>query len=92
MNQFLGKLFLNGKIETQTGLHIGVLEKPGNWWHGQSSDKNCQWHSYIPGSSLKGKMRCTWSEQKVRKELAIAVTPVGVDSVWFVSFWKSFFR
>lgn len=56
--RLMGKLFINGKIEALTGLHIG----------GSKSDaaigdidncviKTSEGVPYIPGSSLKGKMR-----------------------------------
>ena len=31
----------------------GFSRNRGNWWHGQSSDKNCQWHSLYSWFLLK---------------------------------------
>ena len=56
--KFQGKVFINGIIELKTGLHVGgsstALDIGGI---DSSVIKNAQGIPYIPGSSLKGKMR-----------------------------------
>ena len=58
MNNLIGKIFIKGKIVTQTGLHIGGSKS--------SLDiggidlnviKTAKGVPFIPGSSLKGKLR-----------------------------------
>ncbi|MDI3542854.1 MAG: CRISPR-associated protein Csm3 [Candidatus Atribacteria bacterium] len=78
MNQFLGKLFLNGKIETQTGLHIGGSRETGEI--GGMDDpviKTADGIPYIPGSSLKGKMRCTLERAEGKEGARNSGEPCG---------------
>lgn len=60
MKKFIGKLFLNTIIEVKTGLHIGgskeSLEIGGL---DNPVIKTVDGIPYIPGSSIKGKMRCS---------------------------------
>ncbi len=78
MNQFLGKLFLNGKIETQTGLHIGGSRETGEIG-GMDSPviKTANGIPYIPGSSLKGKMRCTLERAEGKEGARHSGEPCG---------------
>lgn len=59
MEKFIGKIFLNAIIEVETGLHIGgskeSLEIGGL---DNPVIKTVDGIPYIPGSSIKGKMRC----------------------------------
>jgi CRISPR-associated protein Csm3 len=68
MSQFLGKLFLNGKIAVQTGLHIGGSRETGEIG-GMDNPviKTVNGFPYIPGSSLKGKMRCSLERAEGKK-------------------------
>ncbi len=58
MNKLVGKIVINGNIITETGLHIGgsktVMEIGGV---DNNVVKNGNGKPYIPGSSLKGKLR-----------------------------------
>ncbi len=57
--EFLGNIFLRGKIEVLTGLHIGVSKENleiGGVDSPVIRDPRTQF-PYIPGSSLKGKLR-----------------------------------
>jgi CRISPR-associated protein Csm3 len=57
--RLLAKIIIRGQIETLTGLHIGsdknTLDIGGM---ANAVIKDSQGRPYIPGSSLKGKMRC----------------------------------
>ncbi|BBB93545.1 type III-A CRISPR-associated RAMP protein Csm3 [Methylomusa anaerophila] len=56
--KLLGKIIIKGRIETKTGLHIGGAQ--GNLEIGGLDNaviKDAVGKPYIPGSSLKGKMR-----------------------------------
>jgi CRISPR-associated protein Csm3 len=83
-----GRIILTGQIKALTGLHIGgspgalaiggvdlpVIRNPVNQ------------HPYIPGSSLKGKMRSLWEKAKgVKQNYPVRQTKEGVKSekdVW----------
>lgn len=60
MEKFIGKVFINAVIEIETGLHIGgsreSLEIGGL---DNPVIKTVNGIPYIPGSSIKGKMRCS---------------------------------
>lgn len=59
MEKFIGKLFVEGEITLLTGLHIGGSKESGEI--GGLDDpviKTIRGIPYIPGSSLKGKIRC----------------------------------
>ena len=58
MEKFIGKLFIEGEIVLLTGLHIGGSKESGEI--GGLDDpviKTVKGIPYIPGSSLKGKVR-----------------------------------
>jgi len=66
-----GKLFINGKIKALTGLHIGASKTDAAIGDIDNSViKNSEGVPYIPGSSLKGKIR-SLLEKKEGKELCI---------------------
>lgn len=59
MNKFIGKLFIEGEIILQTGLHIGGSKETGEIGGLDNPViKTIEGIPYIPGSSLKGKVRC----------------------------------
>ncbi|MDN5293230.1 MAG: CRISPR-associated protein Csm3 [Eubacteriales bacterium] len=63
--QLIGKIVIKGKIKTLTGLHIGGAQ--GNKEIGgvdKSVVKDAEGKPYIPGSSLKGKMRSLLEREK----------------------------
>ncbi|MCS6886383.1 MAG: type III-A CRISPR-associated RAMP protein Csm3 [Acidobacteriota bacterium] len=72
MNQTIGTLIIYGKIECITGLHIGGTE--GGYEIGGIDNPVIRdpidGFPYIPGSSLKGKMRSLmeWAEGKVTSD------------------------
>ena len=56
--QLIGKLILEGELHCETGLHIGAGK--GSLEIGGSDNpvvKDAHGHPYIPGSSLRGKIR-----------------------------------
>src|ERR1019366_901409 len=56
--KFLGKLILEGELHCETGLHVGVGK--GSMEIGGSDNpvvKDAFGHPYVPGSSLRGKLR-----------------------------------
>jgi CRISPR-associated protein Csm3 len=56
--KFLGKLILEGELHCQTGLHVGAGK--GSMEIGGSDNpvvKDAFGHPYVPGSSLRGKLR-----------------------------------
>lgn len=59
MNKFLGRVFIEGEIKLLTGLHIGASKEIGEIG-GMDNPviKTAKGVPYIPGSSLKGKIRC----------------------------------
>ncbi|PMQ01617.1 MAG: type III-A CRISPR-associated RAMP protein Csm3 [Dictyoglomus sp. NZ13-RE01] len=59
MAKFKGKLFIEGDIILQTGLHIGGSKETGEIGGLDNPViKTVKGVPYIPGSSLKGKIRC----------------------------------
>lgn len=59
MNKFIGKLFIEGEIVLQTGLHIGGSKETGEIGGLDNPViKTVDGIPYIPGSSIKGKIRC----------------------------------
>src|SRR5437762_996746 len=57
--RFIGKLILEGDLECQTGLHIGAGK--GSLEIGGADNpvvKDAFGLPYVPGSSLRGKLRC----------------------------------
>ncbi|MGB9682513.1 MAG: type III-A CRISPR-associated RAMP protein Csm3 [bacterium] len=59
MERFIGKLFINAVIEIETGLHIGgAKESVEIGGLDNPVIKTVNGIPYIPGSSIKGKMRC----------------------------------
>lgn len=59
MNKFQGKLFIEGEIILVTGLHIGGSKETGEIGGLDNPViKTVKGVPYIPGSSLKGKIRC----------------------------------
>lgn len=63
--QLIGKIIIKGKIKTLTGLHIGGAQ--GNREIGgvdKGVVKDAEGKPYIPGSSLKGKMRSLLEREK----------------------------
>lgn len=63
--QLIGKIIIKGKIKTLTGLHIGGGQ--GNREIGgvdKGVVKDAEGKPYIPGSSLKGKMRSLLEREK----------------------------
>jgi len=71
--RLLGKVIITGKIETRTGLSIGG-SRAGLEIGGVDNPviKDVEGKPYIPGSSLKGKMRCLL-ERAERKELTTSL-------------------
>ncbi len=68
--KLMGKIFIQGKIETKTGLHIGgsktVLDIGGI---DNPVIKDALGRPYIPGSSLKGKIRSLLERESGKLEL-----------------------
>ncbi|MEN2984804.1 MAG: type III-A CRISPR-associated RAMP protein Csm3 [Dictyoglomaceae bacterium] len=65
MNKFIGKIFIEGKIELITGLHIGGSKETGEIGGLDNPViKTIDGIPYIPGSSLKGKIRCLLERTK----------------------------
>ncbi len=59
MNIFIGKLFIEGEIKLLTGLHIGGSKETAEIGGLDNPViKTIEGIPYIPGSSLKGKIRC----------------------------------
>ncbi|MCX7795872.1 MAG: type III-A CRISPR-associated RAMP protein Csm3 [bacterium] len=59
MEKFIGKLFIEGEITLLTGLHIGGSKETGEIGGLDNPViKTIRGIPYIPGSSLKGKIRC----------------------------------
>lgn len=59
MDKFIGKLFIEGEITLLTGLHIGGSKETGEIGGLDNPViKTIREIPYIPGSSLKGKIRC----------------------------------
>ncbi len=59
MDKFLGKIFIEGEIVLITGLHIGGSKETGEIGGLDNPViKTVEGIPYIPGSSLKGKIRC----------------------------------
>lgn len=59
MEKFIGKLFVEGEITLLTGLHIGGSKESGEIGGLDNPViKTIRGIPYIPGSSLKGKIRC----------------------------------
>jgi CRISPR-associated protein Csm3 len=59
MEKFIGKLFIEGEIVLLTGLHIGGSKESGEIGGLDNPViKTIKGIPYIPGSSLKGKVRC----------------------------------
>ncbi|MGC8971618.1 MAG: type III-A CRISPR-associated RAMP protein Csm3 [bacterium] len=59
MEKFIGKLFIEGEIILLTGLHIGGSKETGEIGGLDNPIiKTIRGIPYIPGSSLKGKVRC----------------------------------
>jgi len=78
MERFIGKLFINAVIEVETGLHIGgakeSLEIGGL---DNPVVKTVNGIPYIPGSSIKGKMRCALERAEGVKESKNQGEPCG---------------
>jgi len=59
MEKFIGKLFIEGEIVLLTGLHIGGSKESGEIGGLDNPViKTVEGIPYIPGSSIKGKVRC----------------------------------
>lgn len=59
MDKFIGKIFIEGEIKLLTGLHIGGSKEKGEIGGLDNPViKTIEGVPYIPGSSLKGKIRC----------------------------------
>ena len=65
-----GKLFINGKIKALTGLHIGASKTDAAIGDIDNSViKTSEGVPYIPGSSLKGKLRSLLEKKEGKKEV-----------------------
>ena len=72
--ELLGNVILNGRLECQTGLHIGeegVLEIGGV--DNPVVKSPTTGYPYIPGSSVKGKMRSLmeWEEGVIEERSSV---------------------
>lgn len=69
MNKFIGKLFIEGEITLVTGLHIGGSKETGEIGGLDNPViKTVKGVPYIPGSSLKGKIRCLLERKHLNLE------------------------
>jgi len=85
VQRFLGKVFLQGKIELLTGMHIGgsrdALEIGGM---DNPVIKTLNGVLYLPASSIKGKMRCLLERKYGVKKLGVRAIHVDVRNAGFV--------